>query len=118
MARGGLLLVLLIVSGTLAPLDALPALSVSDKIQHFGGYLLLALWFAGLVERYRYLLVGVALIALGGSLEAAQAAMAVGRTADWWDISANTLGVAAGLALAQAGLGSWMLAIERGLRGR
>lgn len=115
---GGIALLALIVTGTLAPPHAVPEISLSDKLQHFGGYLLLALWFAGLVERYRYLLVGVALIALGGTLEAAQAAMAVGRSADWSDVSANTLGVVVGLALAQAGLGSWMLTIERGLFGR
>lgn len=115
---GGIALVALIVAGTLAPPAAAPAFTISDKLLHFGGYLLLALWFAGLVERYRYLAVGVALIALGGGLEVLQALMGYGRTADWWDLSANTLGVAAGLALAQAGLGSWMLAIERGFGGR
>lgn len=115
---GGLLLAGFIVTGSLVPPGDLPQVSVSDKVEHFGGYLLLALWFGGLFRRYRYPAVGLALIALGGGLEVAQGLMAVGRTADWWDISANTLGVATGLGLAQAGLGTWMLAVERGFGGR
>lgn len=115
---GGCALVALIVYGSIIPPAATPVISISDKLLHFGGYLVLALWFAGLVEPYRYLVVGVALIALGGGLEIVQALMGYGRTADWWDLSANMLGVAVGLALAQVGLGSWMRAVERGFGGR
>lgn len=113
---GGIALVLLVVTGTLAPAASLPAAGISDKVEHFAGYFALALWFAGLVHRYRYLLVGSALVALGGLLEIGQAAMNVGRSADWLDMWANTLGVALGLALAYAGLGSWMRTVERSLR--
>jgi hypothetical protein len=39
-----------------------------------------------------------------------------GRTADWFDFLANSLGVSAGLGLAALGLGNWMVWIEKLLR--
>jgi VanZ family protein len=88
----------------------------SDKATHFAGYFLLSLWFAGLARRRRYFLVGVCLLALGGSLEIAQGLMHQGRTADWFDMLANTLGVVTALGVATLGLGNWMVWIERLLR--
>jgi VanZ family protein len=89
-----------------------------DKANHFTGYFLLATWFTGVARRSRYLLVGVLLIAFGGSLEIAQGLMHEGRTADWFDFLANSLGVATGVTLALLGLGDWMVWIERLLRVR
>src|SRR5262245_13265241 len=57
----------------------------SDKFAHFIGYFSLALWFGGVVERSRYLIVGVALIALGGLLEVLQGTMAIGRQMEFLD---------------------------------
>lgn len=88
----------------------------SDKATHFTGYFLLTLWFAGLARRSRYLLVGAFLLALGGSLEIAQGMMHQGRTADWFDMLANTLGIGTGLLVSALGLGNWMVWIERLLR--
>lgn len=115
---GGVLIAVLIATGSLVPPADLPKVAVSDKVEHFGGYLLLSLWFSGLFRPGRYLVVGAALVAFSGGLEIAQGVMAIGRTADWWDFLANTLGVTTGLGIALAGLGSWMLAIERGFGGR
>ena len=88
----------------------------NDKAMHFSGYCILTVWFAGIAGRSRYLLVGLGLIALGGSLEIAQGLMNEGRTADWLDFLANALGVLGGLGIAALGLGNWPLWIERLLR--
>lgn len=89
-----------------------------DKANHCLGYFLLTVWFTGVARRSRYLLVGVLLIVLGGSLEIAQGLMHEGRTADWLDFLANSIGVATGVTLAMLGLGDWMVWIEKLLRVR
>ena len=87
-----------------------------DKATHFTGYFLLTTWFTGVARRSRYLLVGVSLIAFGGALEIAQGLMREGRTADWFDFLANSLGIATGVTLALLGLGNWMVWVEKLLR--
>jgi VanZ family protein len=89
-----------------------------DKANHCLGYFLLTTWFTGVARRSRYLLVGVLLIAFGGSLEIAQGLMHEGRTSDWFDFLANSLGVSVAVTLAMLGLGDWMIWIERLLRVR
>jgi VanZ family protein len=88
----------------------------SDKATHFAGYCALAIWFGGLARRSRYFGVAAFLLALGGSLEITQGLMHQGRTADWYDMLANTLGITAGLTLSALGLGNWMVWVERLLR--
>lgn len=88
-------------------------LFVSDKLLHFTGYFALATWFGGVTRKRRYPVVGVFLIALGGSLEIGQLLMRNGRSAEWLDFLANTLGVAVGLVIAYAGLGMWPVWVER-----
>lgn len=112
---GGVFLVLLVIYGSLTPSSALPRLWASDKLQHFAAYCSVAFWFAGMTERRRYPLVAGALLLLGAAMEIGQALMGFGRAADWRDFAANTLGIAAALAAAYAGLGSWMLQVERRL---
>jgi VanZ family protein len=85
----------------------------SDKVTHFAGYCALAIWFGGIVRRSRYFVVAAFLLALGGGLEIAQGLMNEGRTADWFDMLANTLGVCTGLGVSALGLGYWMVWIER-----
>ena len=87
-----------------------------DKANHFTGYFLLTTWFTGVAQRSRYLMVGALLIAFGGTLEIAQGVMHEGRTADWFDFLANSLGVSSGVTLAFLGLGNWMVWIEKLLR--
>ncbi len=86
-----------------------------DKLQHFTAYLVLTAWFGALLERPLYLSLVAAMLALGGGIELAQSAMALGRTADLADVFANALGVAAGLGVSLAGRESWLLRIERWL---
>lgn len=88
----------------------------SDKVTHFAGYCALAIWFGGVARRSRYLGVAAFLLALGGSLEIAQGLMHEGRTADWFDMLANSLGIATGLSVSALGLGHWMVWIERLLK--
>ncbi len=88
----------------------------SDKLMHFTGYFLLGTWFAGLVDRRRYLMTAALLIAFSGVIEIAQGLMHWGRQAEWLDFLANTLGVSTSFAIAYAGLGMWMIWIERLLR--
>jgi VanZ family protein len=88
----------------------------NDKVMHFSGYFGLAFWFAGLARRSRYFVVGMMLMALGGVLEVAQGLMDQGRTADWWDMSANAAGVIVALGVCALGLGNWIVWIERLLR--
>lgn len=89
-----------------------------DKANHFTGYFLLTTWFTGVAQRRRYPVVGALLIAFGGALEIAQGLMHEGRTADWFDFLANSLGVSAGVGLAALGLGNWMIWVETLLRVR
>jgi VanZ family protein len=89
-----------------------------DKANHCIGYFLLTTWFTGVARRSRYLLVGVLLIAFGGSMEIAQGLMHAGRSADWLDFLANSIGVAASVGVAALGLGDWMIWVEKLLRVR
>jgi VanZ family protein len=89
-----------------------------DKANHFVGYFLLTTWFTGVAQRSRYLMVGALLVAFGGSMEIAQGLMHEGRTADWFDFLANSLGIATGVTLAYLGLGNWMVWVEKLLRVR
>lgn len=87
-----------------------------DKIEHFGTYLFLVVWFTGLFARPRWWAVVVALLALGATMEAGQYLMQAGRTADVYDMAANAAGVAAGLLLATLLTGGWAQRIESWLR--
>lgn len=87
-----------------------------DKVEHFVTYLLLAVWFTGLVARKRWWMVAATLLLLGAAMEAGQYIMQAGRTADVYDIAANTAGIAAGLLLAALLTGGWAQRIESWLR--
>ena len=87
-----------------------------DKVEHFGTYLLLAVWFTGLVARKRWWLVAATLLLLGAAMEIGQYIMQAGRTADAYDMAANTAGIAAGLLLAALLTGGWAQRIESWLR--
>jgi len=87
-----------------------------DKVEHFSTYMFLAVWFTGIFARPRWWLVVLALLALGASMEAGQYIMRAGRTADVYDMAANTAGVAAGLLLAALLTGGWAQRFESWLR--
>jgi VanZ family protein len=87
-----------------------------DKVEHFSTYMFLAVWFTGIFARPRWWTVVIALLVLGASMEAGQYMMRAGRTADVYDMAANTAGVAAGLLLAALLTGGWAQRIESWLR--
>jgi VanZ family protein len=109
----GWILVILAIVASLVPSHELPKLGgINDKIEHVVGYLVLALWFAGIYPKSRYPLIGFGLLIMGISIEALQGAMHVGREADLRDVYANTIGTVAGLTLALAWLGGWAMRVE------
>jgi VanZ family protein len=83
-----------------------------DKFEHFGTYMLLAVWFTGLCGRPRWWLVLVGLLGLGLSMEVAQYLMHAGRMAEAYDMVANAAGVLAGLLLASLLTGGWAQRVE------
>lgn len=87
-----------------------------DKVEHFGTYLFLAVWFTGLIARKRWWMVAATLLILGAAMEAGQYLMQAGRTADVYDMAANAAGIAAGLLLAALLTGGWAQRIESWLR--
>jgi VanZ family protein len=87
-----------------------------DKVEHFGTYMFLALWFTGLCERPRYWVIAAALLSLGLAMEVGQFLMQSGRMGDPYDMAANTAGVAAGLVLALLVTGGWAQKVEGWLR--
>lgn len=107
-----LVLVALVVYGSLATGPQVPVPGEFDKLQHFGAYAFLAVWFAGLVMRRRFVGVAVGLAALGLALEYLQYAMQAGRYGDPLDLAANLVGIAAGLALGQWRAHGWALRVE------
>jgi VanZ family protein len=100
--------VVLVVS--LVPADRLPETHVSDKVEHFVTYGLLALWFSPIARR-RWMLVA-ALIALGVAIEVLQPIVST-RTRELGDAIANSIGVLIGLGFATAGLERWPAWVER-----
>jgi VanZ family protein len=100
------------VLASLLPSYSLPPTGVNDKFEHTFAYTVIALWFAGVYPRSRYLVIALGLFAMGVAIEWAQGAMNLGRYSDFRDVLANTAGIALGLALALAGLGGWAQRLE------
>ena len=109
----GWILVVLATIASLVPAHELPKMGgLSDKSEHIVGYLVLALWFAGIYPKSRYPMIGFALLIMGIAIEALQGAMHVGREADLLDVYANAIGVVCGLTLALAWFGGWAQRVE------
>ena len=79
--------------GSLTPSPPSAPGGLSDKVQHFTAYFLLA-GLAGLAFPRRLLTLAGLLVALGAGVELAQAGMALGRQGSWLDLLANTAGIA------------------------
>jgi VanZ family protein len=109
-------LVLGVVWGSLQTAFGGPAPQGFDKVEHFGTYLFLAVWFTGIFARRRWWTVVIALLALGASMEAGQYIMQAGRAGDAYDMAANTAGITAGLLLALLLTGGWAQRVESWLR--
>jgi VanZ family protein len=109
----GWLAVVLAILVCLVPANELPhSPNLSDKSEHFIGYLLLSCWFAGIYPRSRYWMIAIGLAAMGVLIEIAQGAMGWGRHADARDVLANCTGIVAGLLLCWWWLGGWTQRVE------
>lgn len=70
-----------------------------DKIEHFAAYLWLStLPFSGLKKQSNAFIIILFVFLLGGALELFQAQI-IGRTASFWDMIANSIGIFAGTLL-------------------
>lgn len=106
---------------SLAPvlwLPPMPDLPEGDKLGHLLAYATLAGWAMGLFARPRAQAWALlALFALGGALELAQAGFTEGRQGDLRDLLANSLGLALGVALGRTRLGLALQWLDRRLPG-
>ena len=74
-------------------------------------FVILALWFAGQYRPRSYWRIGIGLILFGFLIEGCQRLVTY-RSADWFDIWADTAGIVVGLSIAAAGIGGWSLRVE------
>ena len=82
-----------------------------DKWAHLLTFALLAVWFAGQYRRGAYWRIAAGLIGFGALIELCQRLVGY-RTADWFDLGADTLGIVVGLVIALAGAGGWSQRFE------
>lgn len=110
----GWLLVAGVCAGSLLPGSSMPSFRVGDKLLHAGSYFLLMIWFAGLYERKRHVLIAVVLVVLGFALDVLQGSVSR-RTFDMLDVAANAGGIAVGWIVSVSLLEGWCQRIERRL---
>lgn len=96
---------------SLLPAQTLPAVGVSDKVEHALTYALLTVWFRGAYRQWSATVVGLGLFALGAAMEGLQG-LTTTRSTDIADLAANVGGILCGLALAKAGLDHWCAMVE------
>ena len=85
-----------------------------DKWAHGLTFAFLAVWFAGQYAKRSYWRIALGLFTFGLFIEGCQRALGY-RTADWFDVMANSVGILSGLAVGLLWLGGWSLAVERWL---
>ena len=82
-----------------------------DKWAHVITFVVLALWFAGQYRPRSYWRIALGLLAFGVLIELCQRMVSY-RTADWFDVAADAIGIIVGLAIAIVGIGGWSLRFE------
>ena len=105
-------LVLIVIAASLLPFTVTGTQGGVDKLGHFLGYLLLALFGAGVVDAERILVVLARVFFLGLALEAAQTLLTETRSAEWSDVIANTAGVLVAWWLCCHGFAGWARHVE------
>jgi len=113
----GVLLLLAVMAFAMAPVSNGPDWNVSDKWAHGVTFAILAIWYSGQYSRRAYVWVAVGLMTFGALIEYGQS-MLTYRTAEFADLTANLLGVLAGITIALVGIGGWSLRVERWLQKR
>lgn len=82
-----------------------------DKWGHLLTFALLTVWFAGQYRRVAYWRIAAGLTGFGVLIELCQRLVGY-RTAEWFDLGADTLGIVVGLVIALAGAGGWSQRFE------
>ncbi len=113
----GYLLVLNVLLLSLAPLDGAPILTIaySDKVAHALVFMLLMIWFSGLMPARYYPRLFLALLAYGALIEFLQQFTPY-RSLELLDLGADMLGLFLGWALAVLGLNTWPRRLEKLVR--
>lgn len=88
-----------------------------DKWLHAVTFVFLAVWFAGQYERGAYWRVALGLVLFGILIELCQRMVSY-RSAEWYDLAADVLGIIIGLTIAWLGVGGWSLHAEAWLARR
>lgn len=78
----------------------------TDKWLHGITFVFLTVWFSGQYRPGSYWQIGIGLMFFGVLIEACQRMVSY-RSAEWFDIVADTLGIITGLLIAMAGIGGW-----------
>ena len=112
-------LLLLVLIAAIAPAIAFwpPSLQVArwfapaDKLLHALTFAFLAVWFAGQHFRRDWWRIAMGLAAFGALIEIIQRSVGY-RSAEWADLAADIVGIAAGLAVAAAGAEGWCRWVE------
>ena len=93
------LAVLVVLAFCLMPSSNLPDMPHnSDKLEHALAFFVLAASAVQLYARPRLRVVGIGLLLLGVAIEVAQGALTVDRSADPFDVMADAVGIALGMA--------------------
>ena len=83
----------------------------ADKWLHGITFAFLAVWFSGQYRPRSYWQIVIGLLLFGVLIEACQRMVSY-RSAEWFDIVADTLGIITGLLIAMTGLGGWSQRVE------
>ena len=114
----GFLLVGVSVAAVVPVLILLPSSNVSvpgfDKWLHFATFLLLTVWFVGQYPKRSYWRIALWLAAFGALIELVQRSLTY-RSADFYDLAADLLGIIVGLVVAAIGAGGWSMRLENWL---
>ncbi len=111
----GVLLLLAVVAFAMAPVSNGPDWNVSDKWAHGVTFAILAIWYCGQYAPRAYVWIALGLLIFGALIEVGQS-MLTYRTAELADLSADLLGIVAGITIALVGFGGWSLRVERWLQ--
>lgn len=121
----GLFLLVIVLTATLMPAvwfftgkpQLVSWITNIDKWMHVATFLFLAVWFAGQYERRSYWRIALGLVLFGILIEVCQRMVSY-RSAEWYDLAADVLGIVIGLTVAWLGLGGWSLRAEAWLARR
>lgn len=82
-----------------------------DKWAHALTFAFLAVWFAGQYRKDAYWRIALGLLGFGIVIELCQRMVGY-RSAEWFDVAADAIGIIVGLSIAAAGFGGWCMRYE------